>query len=984
MAPRASQPLTRAPTFGVVVDWLEDEYHSTILGGVVEAARESGVNLICFVGAESHEAFRFDEQREVVYDLVRSEGIDALVILAGRLGNNLGLDELARYCERHRPLPMSSIEERAEGMTSILIDGEQALREGIRHLVENHGYRRVAFLGGREGNPDSLVRLRAYREVLTAHGLRPPDSYVVAGDFTYESGADAVRVLLDERGATFDAIVVANDYMAFGVVDALRVRNIRVPRDVAIIGFDDVTEARDFAPPLTTIRQPLQQQGRLAVDSLLRRLRGEHVDDVLVLPAELVIRRSCGCYSDGLRVSIKGSRTPTPTRPGTHLTVDDALRLRRSRILEAMREPVSGLLVAIPEGWEGGLLDALVAELRGAPARFAERVNSLLKETTRSGATGNPWQPALSALRRELMPCLASDPIMRSRAEDLLEEARVLIGEAVADTLAQHRLMIERRTQALSGTAEMLSAAFDLESLGKALRECLPRLGVPSAYLVVHDGISWAGARVAFAHDPERDPGALERLRDAAVEGTFVPAGLLPVDRTFSMVVQPLFFKDDAFGYAIFEMGPIGGTVYDALRRQISGALKVSLLIEELQVRAGQLRQAQKMETLGQLSGAIAHDFNNLLQAIHGYAEMAGAADPGNAELTADVNEIVRAADRASGLTRQLLTFSQPTRANARVVDVNACIEQAIPMIRHLLGPTIQLSTFLQTEAGSILIDPTQLEQAIVNLCVNSRGAMPGGGTVTIETGRRPASPGTPYSPSASQPDPWAPRPSAAQALTYVSVSDTGVGIPTEIRDRIFEPFFTTKETGQGTGLGLSIVYGIVHNASGDVVVESEPYHGTRFWLTFPSSAGPEEAPPIAVEPRAHGTETVLLVEDEQAIRKLAERVLTHRGYRVLVAANTAEARELWSANEGTVDLLLTDVTMPGMSGVTFAAELAGSVRPPRTLFISGYLAGGVGGPTLPTDASFLPKPFSVAALLDAVRAALDPPAADRDGSTGA
>jgi DNA-binding LacI/PurR family transcriptional regulator/signal transduction histidine kinase/ActR/RegA family two-component response regulator len=968
MARRASQPLTRAPTFGVVVDWVEDEYHSTILGGVVEAARESGVSLLCFVGAEPHEAFRFDEQREIVHDLVRSEGIDALVILAGRLGNNLGLGELARYCERHRPLPMSIIEEQAEGMTSILIDGQQALREGIRHLVENHGYRRIAYLGGPDGNPDALVRLRAYRDVLTAHGLGSPDSCVATGEFTYKSGVDAVRVLLDERGATFDAIVVANDHMAFGVIDALRVRDIRVPRDVAIIGFDDVTEARDFAPPLTTIRQPLQQQGRLAVDTLLRRLRGEHVDDVLVLPAELVIRRSCGCYPDGRRVSTKGSQTPTPTRPGTDLSVDDGLRLRRSQILEAMREPVGGLLDGIPEGWEGGLFDALIAELRGAPAGFTERINSLLKETTRSGVTGNPWQPALSALHRELMPCLASDPIMSSRAEDLLQEARVLIGEAVEDTQAQHRLMIERRTQALSGTAEMLSAAFDLESLGAALREWLPRLGVPSAFVVLDDGVSEAGARVIFAHDPMRDQAAIEGLRDATVEGTFVPDGLLPDDRTYAMVVQPLFFKDDPFGYAIFEMGPIGGTIYDALRRQISGALKVALLIEELQVRAGQLRQAQKMETLGQLSGAIAHDFNNLLQAIHGYAELAGAADPGNAELTADVNEIVRAADRASGLTRQLLTFSQPTPANARIVDVNACIGEAIPMIRHLLGPTIQLSTVLRTEAGSILIDPTQLEQAILNLCVNARDAMPGGGSLAIETGRRPAGPG----PAAL----WADEPSPPVEVTFVTVGDTGVGIPAEIRDRIFEPFFTTKETGQGTGLGLSIVYGIVRTAAGEVAVESEPGHGTRFCLTFPTSADPEEAQAIAVEPRAQGTETVLLVEDEQAIRKLAERVLAKRGYRVLVAANAAEARDLWSANEGQVDLLLSDVTMPGMSGVAFAAELAGSARPPRTLFISGYLAGGVGGPALPPEAMFLPKPFSVEALLDAVRAALDPAAA--------
>jgi DNA-binding LacI/PurR family transcriptional regulator/signal transduction histidine kinase/ActR/RegA family two-component response regulator len=957
---------------GVLADWLEGEYQSAVVGGVAEAARESGVNLVLFAGCMLRAPFRLGERHNVVYDLARSEGIDGLVLMAGTLSNHLGLDDLARYCERFRPRPMSSVAAELEGMSAILTDGEPVLREGIRHLVEDHGYRRIAFIGGPEGNFEARARLRTYREALTGHGLRPPDSFVATGDFQYESGVDAVRILLDERGAAFDAIVAANDQMALGAIDALRVRNIRVPRDIAIIGFDDITEARYSSPPLTTIRQPLRQQGRLAVEVLLKRLRGEPVDDVLVLPTELVVRRSCGCYPDGRRVSLPSNPRPPRTRAGIELTVDDTLRLRRSQILEAMREAIRSLLDGIPEGWEESLLDAFIAELRGAPAGFAERVNALLKETMRSGGTGNPWQPALSALNRELMPCLASDPIMSSRAEDLLQEARVLVGEAVEDTQAQHRLMIEHRTRVLSEATEILSAAFDLESLGKALRECLPRLGVPSAYLVLDEEISPTGARVVFAYDPGRDPAVLEQIRDATIEETSIPDGLLPVDRTYAMVVEPLFFKDDPLGYAIFEMGPIEAFTYEALRVRTSGALKVALLIEELQVRAGQLRQAQKMETLGQLSGAIAHDFNNLLQAIHGYAELAGAADPGNAELTNDLEEIIRAADRASGLTRQLLTFSQPTRANARVVEVNACVDQTIPMMRHLLGPTIQLTAALRPEAGNILIDPTQLEQAIVNLCVNGRDAMPGGGCLTIETGRRLAAPGIPASPSASEPDLWAPRPSGAEDLTFVAVSDTGVGIAPKIRDRIFEPFFTTKETGQGTGLGLAIVYGIVRNASGDISVESEPGRGTRVSLMFPTAGDADDATATGAAPPVRGFEMVLLVEDEDAIRKLAERVLTDRGYRVLSAANATEARELWSANEGNIDLLLSDVTMPGLSGVAFAAELAGNVRPPRTLFISGYMAGGVGGPALPPEARFLAKPFSVAALLQAVRATLD------------
>jgi signal transduction histidine kinase/DNA-binding LacI/PurR family transcriptional regulator/ActR/RegA family two-component response regulator len=978
--PPALQPFARTPTFGMMVDWLEDE--ELRVGGVVEAARAHGVNLVCFVGASLHAPLRFGEQRNVVYELAGGKGIDALMIVA-TVGNHRGLDDQARYCERFRPLPMASLAAEVKWMTSFLIDGAPALREAIRHLVEDHQYRRIAFVGGPEGNIEARDRLRIYREELTRLGLPPPDSFVVIGDFKYASGVDAVRILLDERGESLDAIVAANDRMAFGAIDALRARDIRVPRDVAVIGFDDIPEARNSTPPLTTIRQPLRQQGGTAVETLLRRLRGEHVDDVIVQPTELVIRRSCGCNPDARRVAIAGSLPPAPTDLRPEITVDDALQLRRSRMLEVMREPVSSLLEGIPEGWEEDLLDALIAELRGAPHTFTERVNRLLEDVAHAGGSGSAWQPALSALRRELMPCLTADPHMRSHAEDLLQQARVMVGDAVEHTQAQHRLIVERRARALSESAETLSAAFDLKSLGDALRECLPRLGIPSAYLVLNNEDS-PGTRVAFAHDPGRDPETLEGLHDDTNDGAFAPDGLLPVDRTYAMVVQPLFFKDETFGHAIFEMGPLDGLTYEALREQVSGALKVARLIEELQVRAGQLRQSQKMETLGQLSGGIAHDFNNLLQAIHGYAELARVAEPGSPDRATDLEEIVRAADRAAELTRQLLTFSQPTRANARVVDVNGCVDRATPMIKHLLGPTIQLSTVLRPEAGSIFIDPTQLEQVLVNLCVNGRDAMPGGGSLTIETGRRLDGAGTRAGASTQSSDLSTPETSAPGALTFVAVSDTGVGIVAEIRDRIFEPFFTTKDTGRGTGLGLSIVYGIVRSASGDIVVESEPGCGTRFSLTFPASEDPEEGPAIAVESPVHGTETVLLVEDEQAIRSLAERVLTNRGYRVLSAANAIEARELWSANEGKVDLLLSDVTMPGLSGVAFAAELACSVRPPRTLFISGHFAGEGGGAALPSEARFLPKPFSMAALLDAVRATLDSPTVAGNSGTGA
>jgi DNA-binding LacI/PurR family transcriptional regulator/signal transduction histidine kinase len=843
---KASRPLGRAPTFGVLVDWLEGEYQGSVIGGVLDAARESGANLVFFAGCMLRAPFRSGERHNVVYDLARAKDIDGLVVLAGTLGNHFGLDDLADYCERYRPVPMSSVAAEVDGMTGILVDGELALRQGILHLVEDHHHRQIAFIGGPEGNLEARVRLRTYRATLSTCGIFPPDSMVATGDYQYESGVEAVRVLLDERGVTFDAIVAANDQMAIGAIDALRIRDIRVPRDVAIMGFDDIPEARQFAPSLTTIRQPLRQQGRLAVGVLLQRLRGESVDDVVVLPTELVVRRSCGCFSEARSVSVASNPEPAPNPPATATTVEDALEECRPAILEAMRDAVSGLMDGIQAGWEGRLLDALIADLRGAPASFAQQVNGLLEDVIHAGATGNPWRQALSSMRTELMPCLAADPIMRSRAEDLLQEARVLVGEAIEHTQAQHRLMIERRARALSDASELLSAAFDLESLAKALRECLPRLGVPSAYVVLDDGISSTDVHVGFAYDPSRDQTALDCLKETEIAGKFVPDGLLPVDSNYAMVVEPLFFKDDPLGYAIFEMGPHEANTYEALRVRISGALKVALLIEELRVRAGELQDAyaalqenqqrllsaEKMATLGRITANIAHEMNTPLAAVRAAlleidklsAEY--AASVGDAEVTpedysqiaAEMGTAIKlaksASERAAGFVRGIKTQTRDLAPQEKLRF------DPVPVIEDSL---LLLSYDIRRSSGEVRFDPPQrpiellgtpgrLAQIVTNLVTNALEALPdvGEGSVTLTL-------------------------TSDNHLARLVVQDTGSGIAPEIRDKVFEPMFTTKPLGQGTGLGLAIVKDLVSGYfGGSVDLASEPGHGTTFTLTFP------------------------------------------------------------------------------------------------------------------------------------------------------
>jgi CheY-like chemotaxis protein len=381
-----------------------------------------------------------------------------------------------------------------------------------------------------------------------------------------------------------------------------------------------------------------------------------------------------------------------------------------------------------------------------------------------------------------------------------------------------------------------------------------------------------------------------------------------------------------------------------------------------------QLRQAQKMETLGQLAGSIAHDFNNLLTAIRGFAEIAAGSLDAEEPAIDNLREIERAADRAANLTKALLVFGRRTTPNATIVELNASVAGILPILRRLGGVAVTLETRLDPAAGSVRIDPGQLEQAILNLVVNARDAMPGGGVITIRTSRTAAG---------------AASTSGVGAGAALTVHDTGSGMTPEVAARIFEPFFTTKATGEGTGLGLAILHGIVKDAGGDVSVESTPGQGTTIGFTLPVVAA--GAAPVAEpsEALARGTETVLLVEDEDSIRMLASRMLGDHGYRVEAARDPAAAREIWSVHGAVIDLLLSDVALPGTTGLDLATELVRARPDLRVLFMSGFVPDGPGTQGLPGNPRFLSKPFTADALLRAVRRAIDgetlAPEADAD-----
>ena len=375
-----------------------------------------------------------------------------------------------------------------------------------------------------------------------------------------------------------------------------------------------------------------------------------------------------------------------------------------------------------------------------------------------------------------------------------------------------------------------------------------------------------------------------------------------------------------------------------------------------------QLRQAQKMEAVGQLAGGIAHDFNNLLTAILGYCHLMLDDIPEGDPLRLDLLEIQAAGDRAAALTRQLLAFSRRQMLQPQVVDINLLVTRLEKLLRRSISEDVELVTVLAPDLRAVTVDPASVEQILVNLAVNARDAMPTGGRLTIETANVDLDDTYAVAHVAITPGPY----------VMLAVSDTGQGMDAATRARVFEPFFTTKEQGKGSGLGLATVYGIVKQSGGYVWVYSEPDHGTSFKVYLPPAAAAATQPAANDAVAAPGWETVLLVEDEDAVRALAREVLRRHGYVVLEACHGVDALRVAERHADKIHLLVTDVVMPHMSGRKLAERLA-EMRPGlKTLFMSGYTDHALLPEDVTPGAEFLQKPFTPDVLARRVRRILE------------
>jgi len=514
------------------------------------------------------------------------------------------------------------------------------------------------------------------------------------------------------------------------------------------------------------------------------------------------------------------------------------------------------------------------------------------------------------------------------------------IGPSVraAEALEQHRTFLEQ-AQEVAHVGSWVAELDGSDRLGWSA-ESHRIFGVPIGQF---EGTS--EAFFAFVHADDRQ--AVRAARAAAIaEGTLyeIMHRIVRSDGSVRWVHECAHPVRDAQGRTLRMIG----TVQDITERR---------QLEE------QLLQSQKMEAIGRLAGGIAHDLNNALTAIAGYAELAlGGVGEGH-PARADVEEIRRAAERAGSVTRQLLSFSRKQLLEPRVFDLNDTITAIARLLSRLLGSDVHVQTLLADAALPVLGDPGQVEQAIINLAVNARDAMPSGGQLLLTTTRELV--------DAESARTHVPMP--AGEYIVLRVTDTGQGMSRQTQTRIFEPFFTTKDVGKGTGLGLSMVYGMLKQIGGFIFVDSEVERGTTFQLYFPPGS-PKPAPGVspAREEQAPSQETLLIVEDEPAVRNLVASALRNDGYQLLLASSAEEALASVEAHNGRIDLLLTDANMPGQSGVALANLMVERRPGLRVIIMSGYTEETLTMPGADRVVGLLQKPFTPRELRRRIRDVLD------------
>lgn len=807
--------LKKRPTIGLL---FRSFWHSNInrWDGALKAAQDLDVNLITYIGGLLNCPEGYESQGNVLYKMVDRDKIDALIICPLTMGTYVTKEEMDAFLRQYLHFPLVCVESSYDGIPSVLQSDYQGIRDLVYHLVKVHHCSRIAFLRGPDNNAVAEERFRSYQTVLQELNL-PSDFKLVSTPVGWSGGADAIRELLDVRllkpGTDFEAIIAANSSLMIDAIHVLNERGIKIPDDLAVVGFDNLDRSKAINPPLTVAFSNFQDLSRKAVEIILHMLNGETVPEKTIIPTRLLIRQSCGCHWTTLEQNLKNS-SEMDGDTFSELVIKE--RIIAELIQTGIESPKAVECAA-------ELVKEFGFELEKSGGKFIKTLNELLEQiTVISGDEFIHWQNILTEMQRITSVDFNKDNEVIRRANGVLHQARIIVNEISERKLVDKGIHTKFKYDILQEIGGSLITTFNLDEIKSVMFKDLPRLGIPACYLSLYENseepskwsrLIWAFNQKGLIDIPEsgiRFPSS-----------SLLPEGILPEGQRYSLVVEPLYFEKEQIGFVIFECGPDDGVTYTVLKTMLSNAIWGANILQKQKQTEGDLQRkavelARSNAELEQFAYIVSHDLQEPLRKILAFGDRFKKVCPENLnEQALDyLGRMQSAAVRMQGLINDLLSYSRVT-TKARTFE-KVDLTQTCREVLSDLEPRIMQNN-ARVEIGDLPViyaDPLQMRQLFQNLLVNA-----------IKFHRQDTSPVVKiYA---------CPK---GESLEIV-IEDNGIGIAKEHQERIFGVFerLHGRNDYEGSGIGLAICKKIVDRHGGKIKIQSEVGKGSKFIIELPS-----------------------------------------------------------------------------------------------------------------------------------------------------
>jgi DNA-binding LacI/PurR family transcriptional regulator/signal transduction histidine kinase len=798
---------TRHRTIGLLGTGLVTFMQNQLWQGAMKAAQENETRLVYYPTISLSSSPPFNPQTKVLFELIDARHVDGLLVWYAGIAEGVGIEQGKSLLDRYKDIPLVTIGGRFEKRPDLSIDNYQGVYSAVEHLIKVHNRHHIAIVRGPVGHPDADERYRGYIEALQAYNLPTNPDYVAQSLFELKTAAGmteaAVVRWLQDLQLEIDAVVAGSDYMALAAISAIEAHGLRVPEDIAVVGFDDVDDSRANIPSVTTVRQSFYDLGRQGAEMLLALMDGQILPEQSSMPAQLMVRESCGCIAESL--SLSNIVMDEHAEPGTG-TPSSAAGI------------YSGDLIAIAQDLNvsfehlENLAMLLKSDLRSNTShQFLSALRLSLIDAQNKDFNTIAWQNAISVLRQQVLSDSNGD--IGWFGETLFNQARVLVVEIHQRVHIQQQLKVNQQIENLLRTSEALVTSFGEQLFVDTLYERLPELGFPSFYLLLYDDPSqpalWSHLILAYdnGHRLDLPP---DELRFPT--GRLIPESMVPSHPNASIVVEPLYYRDEPLGLLVLEVGPTEGAIYENLRAQISSALQGSRLLQQVLKRTQQLEAANS--ELEAFSYSVSHDLRAPLRGIDGFSHLLiedyKAALPEDAQRL--LSRIQSNTKKMSDLIDDLLAFSRVGRKALQVesVDMNRLVQEVLNDFGADNG--LKQVEVVVESLPSCKADRSLLKQVWINLISNA-----------IKYSSKRENPRIEI------------RHITQDHKTVYLVKDNGVGFDMQYLDKLFGVFqrLHREDEFEGTGIGLATVSRIIERHGGRVWAEAQLNNGATFYITL-------------------------------------------------------------------------------------------------------------------------------------------------------